>query len=54
MQIVVFYVLINSAFVGRNNLYLSKMHGKTTIKMSQNLLADYCWSLTEGSVIMGT
>ena len=32
VQIVTFYVLINSAFVGKNSFVLIKMHGKTTIK----------------------
>ena len=39
IQIVTFYVLINSAFVGKNSFVLIKMHGKTTIKI--NLLVSY-------------
>ena len=39
---VTFYVLINSAFVGKNSFVLIKMHGKTTIKKTiSNTMADF-------------
>ena len=38
IQIVTFYVLINSAFVGKNSFVLIKIHGKTTIKITSNNL----------------
>ena len=33
IQIVTFYVLINSAFVGKNSFVLIKMHGKAMIEI---------------------
>ena len=40
IQIVTFYVLINSAFVGKNSFVLIKMHGKTTIKITSFTFAN--------------
>ena len=35
MQFVTFYVLINSTFVGKKSFVLIKMHGRTTIKKTE-------------------